>query len=187
MADEPAENLAAATKTMLSRTERAALELDVRPTELHAVRAAERSAADSRSADARAAMDAGRLDEAIRIYVEALARNPFDGGARADLVVAVARRERLSESLARSGGRPETREAVIVAFADVIAAEPDLLVRYAEAITGADPVTLVIAIQPGDAEALSRRSRRLPIAPGSTRATPPTCWFTRARAPRCCC
>ena len=56
--------------------------------------------------------------------------------------------------MARSGGRPDTRESVIVAFADEIAATPEMLARYAKAITGADPVTLVVAVQPGDADAL---------------------------------
>ncbi|HEX2084849.1 MAG TPA: glycosyltransferase, partial [Solirubrobacteraceae bacterium] len=152
---EPVGDLCAAAGIMVGRTERAALELGLRPTAIHAVTGAEREAAAERVAAAGAALDAGRLDDALRGFVAALALNPFDGAARAELAVGAARRERLETAVRERGGAPETRDAVVVAFASELVAAPDMLRSYARAVPGTAPVTLLIAAEPAKADELA--------------------------------
>ena len=152
---EPVDGLWTAASAMVSRTERCALELGLRPTEIHAVTGEQRAAAAERAAEARALLDRGRLDDAMRAYVAALALDPFDGGARADLTVAAARRQRLVAAVDERGGVPETREAVVVAFAAELAAAPEMLAAYARVMSDAEPVTLLIAVAPEEADALT--------------------------------
>ena len=154
-AREPVAELCAATGIMLARTERAALELGLRPTAIHPVDDAERAAGARRAAAAGAVLDAGRLDEALRGYIDALALNPWDGAARAELAVAAARRDRLETAVRARGGAPDTREAVVVAFAAELVAAPEMLRSYARAVNGTAPVTLLIAAQPDEADALA--------------------------------
>jgi hypothetical protein len=154
-AGAPVTDLCAATGTMLARSELAALELGLRPTAIHAVSDAEREAGARRAAEAGAALDAGRLDEALRGFIAALALNPFDGAARAELTVAAARRDRLEAAVNERGGTPETREAVVVAFASELVAAPEMLRSYARAVPGSAPVTLVIAAEPAEADELA--------------------------------
>jgi hypothetical protein len=163
---EPVAELFEATAVMLTRTERAALELGVRATEIHVMSPEQRAAADACADEARAALDAGRLDDGIRRSIDALALNPFDGAARADLTVAAARRERLVASVARGGGVPATRDTVVVALAGEIAATPELLTRYAQAVSDADAVTLMIAVAPDEANALTPALTRAAEAAG---------------------
>jgi hypothetical protein len=145
---EPAEELAAAAEQMVNRAARAALELDVRPTQILPVTDEQRTASHELALAARADFDAGRLDIAAREYVRALALDPWNGGARADLAVALARRERQPVGI-------ETRGAAIIAFADELVAAPELLAAYAGVVAADADVTLVIHAPAEDAPALA--------------------------------
>jgi Glycosyl transferase family 2 len=146
-AGEPAEELATAAEQMVNRAARAALELDARPTQVLPVSDQQRAAAHERALAARELFDAGRLDEAARECVRALALDPWNGGARADLAVALARRERQPVGIA-------TRGAAIIAFADELVAAPELLAAYARVVAADADVTLLIHAPAQDAQAL---------------------------------
>jgi hypothetical protein len=79
--------------------------------------------------------------------VRALAADPWDGAAHADLLIAAAR----MEPSAIRARPPETRTVGVLAFADELLAAPELLEAYAAAVSDADDVTLVI--QAADLEA----------------------------------
>jgi Glycosyl transferase family 2 len=145
---EPAEELAGAAEQMVNRAARAALELDARPTQVLPVSDEQRAAAHARALAAHELFDAGRLDEAARECVRALALDPWNGGARADLAVAIARRERRPVGI-------ETRGAAIIAFADELVAAPELLAAYARVVAADADVTLLIHAPAQDAQALA--------------------------------
>jgi hypothetical protein len=89
---------------------------------------------------ARAADRAGDQPAALLARVRALAADPWDGAAHADLMIAAARMDP-SSIRARP---PETRTVGVLAFADELLAEPGLLEAYGRAVSDADDVTLVI-------------------------------------------
>jgi hypothetical protein len=144
---EPLAELLAAAETMVARGALAALELDCRPTQVLPVSDGQRAAACELALAAEETFDAGKLDAAARTWLRALADDPWNGAARAGLAVAVARR-------GRQPSGPETRAAVVVAFADELIAEPGLLAAYASAVDGAADATLLIQAPVAGAQGL---------------------------------
>ncbi len=133
LAREPLSDLAEAAETMIARAARAALELEMPAAQVLPVSGDQRAAARERARAAQEAFAAGRIDEAGRTWVAALALDPWSVAAR--------------DGLARAAARAldvQTRAAIVLAFADELVAAPDLLAAYASAIDGTADVTLLI-------------------------------------------
>jgi hypothetical protein len=96
----------------------------------------EHSVAAGESAHAAEALAAGRVEEAIRAWLRALAADPFDGAARASLAAAFQTYARMPKIDARSFR--------ILAFADELLEAPEMLAAYGETFGEGDDVTLVI-------------------------------------------
>lgn len=133
--------LVQACEAMLANAVRSAGELDGRATEVLPVSAEEQAAG---ALEAEAALDAarrGRLEEAARRCVAALARDPWNGAARAELSVLLRRIERAPGVRVPA---PVTRAAAVLAFADELVEDPSLLTAYGRELSADDDVTLLI-------------------------------------------
>ncbi len=121
------------------------LETDSLPTANVEVSSADRACSSS-LATAAASVYATDPALAARLWVRAIAADPFNGEALANLAVAA---ERISR-----GGAPglgvSTRGVVILAFADELVEQPDMLAGYAEAVDGSADVTLLVHLPEGD-------------------------------------
>jgi hypothetical protein len=143
----PAE-LVGAAQSMLTYATRAAVELGCWAADVLPVTGADRDAAAEAARAAHAADRMGEYAGALVARVRALAADPWDGAAQADLMIAATRADRGSGQ-ARS---PETRTVGVLAFADELLAAPELLEAYAAAIGDADDVTLLIHAPAAEAE-----------------------------------
>ena len=132
--------LVLAAQSMLADATRAAAELGCWAGDVLPVTDADRDASLRAGRAARAADRAGDQPAALLARVRALAADPWDGAAHADLMIAAARMDP-SSIRARP---PETRTVGVLAFADELLAEPGLLEAYGRAVSDADDVTLVI-------------------------------------------
>ena len=132
--------LVLAAQSMLNGATRAAAELGCWAGDVLPVMGSDRDAALCAGREARTADRAGDQSAALRARVRALAADPWDGAAHADLMIAAARMDP-SSIRARP---PETRTVGVLAFADELLAEPALLEAYAAAVSDTDDVTLVI-------------------------------------------
>jgi hypothetical protein len=155
--EEPLELLVQAAETMLANATRAALELGTTPAEILPVSADERAGGEAAYAEAAANLRTGDLGAAARGYLSAVALDPWDGAARAALIVTLARIQR-GESGARIEA-PATRTAAVVALADELLGHPEMLGAYAASLNDSDDVTLLVHCAPAEtaaaAEALS--------------------------------
>jgi len=140
--------LVAAAQTMLGNATRAAAELGCWARDVLPVTDDDRAAAESASAGAREADRGADRATALVTRVRALAADPWDGAALADLLIAAARTD---PKLVRARA-PETRSVGVLAFADELLAVPELLEAYAAAVSDTDDVTLVIHAPAGEAE-----------------------------------
>jgi hypothetical protein len=147
VASVPPGELVLAAQSMLGNATRAAAELGCWAGDVLPVTDADRDASRQASRAARAADRSGDQLGALLARVRALAADPWDGAAHADLLIAAARMDP-SSIRARP---PETRAVGVLAFADELLAAPELLAAYAAAVSDADDVTLVI--QAADLEA----------------------------------
>jgi len=133
----PVEDLAKAHAILLANANGVAAHTGVAPAELMPpVGDAERAVAARESVCAAGALAGGRVEEAIRAWVRALAADPFDGAAHASLTAALATFARIPKIDARSFR--------ILAFADELLAAPEMLAAYGETFAEGDDVTLVI-------------------------------------------
>jgi len=151
----PLGELLRAHETMRANASRASLELQTLPSELLGVEPAERTRAAELAAGAAQAIACGDGEEACRTWLSALAIDPWNGSALADLAVALARLERAHSSPPGTGlpAAPATRASAIVAFADELIERPEMLVAYAGAVDGSTDATLLIHAPAGEAEA----------------------------------
>lgn len=150
------EELHAVCEIMLSNAARAASELGCWPGDVLPVDPADREQAAAHRTAARDADEEGRATDAVAGFARALAADPFDGAARAELIAAALRAQ-------RGGPRrrpPATRRAAVLAFADELVGAPELLAAYGAAVGDGDDVTLLVhtttADAPAHAEALGR-------------------------------
>ena len=143
-----AAELVLAAQSMLTSATRAAAELGCWAGDVLPVTDADRDASEHAGRAARAADRAGDQSAALLSRVRALAANPWDGAAHADLMIAAAR---MDPSAIRARP-PETRTVGVLAFADELLAAPELLEAYAAAVSDADDVTLVIHASASEAE-----------------------------------
>ncbi|MFL5913405.1 MAG: glycosyltransferase [Gaiellaceae bacterium] len=97
---------------------------------------AEHALAATESAHAAEALAGGRVEEAIRAWLRALAANPFDDLGRASLARALDQYARIP--------RIDARSFRILAFADELLDAPEMLAAYGETFGEGDDVTLVI-------------------------------------------
>jgi hypothetical protein len=132
--------LVAAAQTMLGNATRAAAELGCWARDVLPVTDDDRGDAAHASVSAREADRAADRATALVARVRALAADPWDGAALADLLIAAARTD---PTLVRARA-PETRGVGVLAFADELLAAPELLEAYAAAVSDTDDVTLVI-------------------------------------------
>jgi hypothetical protein len=133
-------DLVAAAQAMLGNATRAAAELGCWSADVLPVTEADRAVAAAATRKAREADRAGELVAALIARTRALAADPWDGAAHADLMIA-ATRTAPGQLRARP---PATRAVGVLAFADELLAAPELLDAYAGAVTAADDLTLVI-------------------------------------------
>ena len=143
--------LVLAAQSMLTQATRAAAELGCWAADVLPVTDGDRDEAVQATRAARAADRAGDQAAALLARVRALAADPWDGAAHADLMISATRMDPRSIP-ARP---PETRTVGVLAFADELLAEPALLEAYAAAVTDADDVTLVIHTPADDAVAVT--------------------------------
>ncbi len=148
LASVSASDLVTAAQIMLGNATRAAVELGGWAADVLPVCGADRDAAGDARAVALEADRSGDARAALEARVRALAADPWDGAAHADLVIAGARAERGPGDVRA----PETRGAAVLAFADELAATPELLAAYAGALSDADDVTLIVRAGAADAE-----------------------------------
>ena len=141
--------LVLAAQTMLTNATRAAAELGCWAGDVLPVTAADRTDALAAGRAARAADRSGDQTAALHGRVRALAANPWDGAAHADLLIAAAR----VDTASIRARPPETRTVGVLAFADELLSAPELLEAYAAAVSDADDVTLVIHAPSSEAEA----------------------------------
>ena len=141
--------LVLAAQTMLTNATRAAAELGCWAGDVLPVTEADRTDALAAGRAARAADRRGDQTAALHGRVRALAANPWDGAAHADLLIAAAR----MDSSSIRARPPETRTVGVLAFADELLSAPELLEAYAAAVSDADDVTLVIHAPANDVEA----------------------------------
>ncbi|MDX6569923.1 MAG: hypothetical protein QOH15_2501 [Gaiellales bacterium] len=140
--------LVAAAQSMLTHATRAAAELGCWAADVLPVTRADRDAAAEACRAAHSAYRRGEHPAALVSRVRALAANPWDGAAHADLMIAAAR---VDPSSVRARP-PETRTVGVLAFADELLAAPELLEAYAAAVSDADDVTLLIHAPASEAE-----------------------------------
>jgi hypothetical protein len=143
--------LVLAAQSMLTQATRAAAELGCWAADVLPVTDADRDEAREATRAARAADRARDQPAALDARVRALAANPWDGAAHADLMISATRMDPASMP-ARA---PETRTVGVLAFAEELLAEPALLEAYAAAVSDADDVTLVIHTPVDDAAAVT--------------------------------
>ena len=175
--------LVLAAQSMLTQATRAAAELGCWAADVLPVTDGDRDEAVQATRAARAADRAGDQAAALLARVRALAADPWDGAAHADLMISATRMDPTSIP-ARP---PETRTVGVLAFADELLAEPALLEAYAAAVSGRrrrharDPHA-----RRRRGRCHARRSARSPRARGWTPRTLPTCcWCRRATRPGC--
>ncbi|MFL5832273.1 MAG: glycosyltransferase [Solirubrobacteraceae bacterium] len=147
---EPLELLVQAAESMLAGATRAALELDSDPRQILPVGAEDRAAGQAAYTQAEAQLRGGELDGAARGYLRALALDPWDGAARAAMIVTLARIQR--GDLGTPVEPPATRPAAVVALADELLGHPEMLSAYAASLGTAD-VTLLIHCTPAETAA----------------------------------
>jgi hypothetical protein len=156
--------LVAAAQAMLGNATRSAAELGCWARDVLPVTDADRTAAREASHAARLADRDGDQPAALVARLRALAADPWDGAAHADLLIAAARTD-VAQRRARA---PETRSVGVLAFADELVAAPELLAAYASAVCDADDVTLVIHAPATEAaaasEALAALAERVGLA-----------------------
>jgi Glycosyl transferase family 2 len=95
------------------------------------------------AAEAATAHAGGDLDAAGRAWIRALALDPWNGLARAELAAAL-RAIPPQPRRPRAGVIPGVRSLAVLAFADELIADPRLLAVYGQSVGGSDDVTLVI-------------------------------------------
>lgn len=113
---------------------------------------------------AREAFDGEDFDGAVRHAVRALAADPYDGGARADLDVFVALRGARPE--AERPVRPTVRSTVVLAEAGELLAHPELLHAWRAHLGAGDDVTLLICIAPDEVAELGGPIQDLAVTAG---------------------
>jgi len=133
----PVEDLVKAHQILLANARGVAAHVGVEIAELMPpVGDADRAHAAAESVHAAAALAGGRVEEAIRAWVRALAANPFDGAAQAELAAALDTYARIPKI--------DARAFRILAFADELLEAPEMLAAYGETFADGDDVTLVI-------------------------------------------
>jgi hypothetical protein len=113
---------------------------------------AERAQSAREAERAAAALDAGEVEAAARAWARALAIDPWNGAARANLAAALVTASRAPQ--APMAERLDARAFPILAFADELVATPEMIDAYGRVFGGADPATLVIQAAPASAESL---------------------------------
>jgi hypothetical protein len=105
----------------------------------------------SRAREAVAASGAAEPEQAIFLLVNALAEDPWNTQAQADLSRAVQPQQAPPPAPSSLDG---ARSFATLAFADELVGAPDMLSGYAERFTGADDATLVVLGEPDEIAAL---------------------------------
>jgi len=133
----PVEELGKAYSILLANVRGVASHVGVDDSELlPPVGDPERALAAQESARAASALAGGRVEEAIRAWLRAVASDPWDGAARVDLAAAL-------DTFARMP-KIDARSFRILAFADELLQAPEMLAAYGETFEDGDDVTLVI-------------------------------------------
>ncbi len=139
------EELQTAVEILISNTRGVAGNRGRRATDLLPVSSAEVAESDRLAARAGELFERGMFGSAARTWVRAVGANPFNGAARADLAACVVAAARYGASrLTAERIHLDARGFRIAAFADELAASPDLLAAYGRVFTAADDVTLVV-------------------------------------------
>jgi Glycosyl transferase family 2 len=129
---------------ILVGAQRAAYELETLPAELLAVDPEERTRSHALTAEASMLFRQGAFEPAGRMFVAALALDPWNGEAQAALAVARAALDRESEELHLQSAPIATRSVAVLAFADELLAAPEMLSAYCAAVDSRADVTLLI-------------------------------------------
>jgi glycosyltransferase involved in cell wall biosynthesis len=151
----PLDDLARAAEVLLANIRGVSAHGGTRASDL--IDVTREDAADSARLSDHAALllEHGLLEHAIRAWVRALGRDPYNGAARIDLAAAhAAQAARRAERAPVAPLRLDAREFRVVAFADELLAAPEMLAAFARTFGDGDPVSLVIFAEATSFDAL---------------------------------
>jgi glycosyltransferase involved in cell wall biosynthesis len=150
------EDLGFAVEVMLANARGVAGHCGTRASELLAVSETERAESRDLAERAADALARGATDLAVRTWVRALAIDPWNGAARVDLAAAAVTHATRPPAPAPQPAL-DARATVIVAFADELLRDRELLASFGAAFDAGDDVTLVVQAPTAGFDATARR------------------------------